>query len=244
MCACRDARWPKRYSMSEVARVVMLMAVIVAGTTILAQRIPAADVVVVDDWAAHTIGVRGVPTGWRTYETPGGRPAYDFTVTIDDGRRGLRLRSHDEHSTIARPLAVDLDTTPVLEWSWKIVMLPTGADVRRRETSDLTAHLFVVWPRFPAPLRSRLIGYIWDPVAPAGTIEKSRKTGTATFVILRSGTAELGRWITERRNVREDYLRIFGEAPDRPSALAVSIDTNDTHARAEGLIGRIAFAPR
>ena len=105
----------------------------------------------------------------------------------------------------------------------------------------MTAHLFVVWPRVPAPLRSRLIGYVWDPAAPAGTIEKSRKTGTTTFVILRSGPAELGRWITERRDVRADYVRIFGEAPDPPSALAISNDANDTHAGAEGFIGRIAF---
>ena len=136
------------------------------------------------------------------------------------------------------PLVVDLDTTPVLEWSWKIVMLPTGADVRKRATSDLTAHLYVVGPRFPAPIRSRLIGCVWDLVAATGAIER-RKTRTTTFVILHSGPAELGHWITERRNVREDHLRIFGEAPDAPSAIALSIDTNDTHARAGGFIGRI-----
>ena len=133
--------------------------------------------VVVEDGTAPALGGRGVPAGWKTYATPGGRPAYDFTMLMDDGRRALRLRSHDEHSTIAKALAVDLEITPVLEWRWKIVTLPT----------DLTAHLFVVWPRLPAPLRSRRIGYVWDPAAPAGTIEKSRKTGTTTFVILRSG---------------------------------------------------------
>ena len=221
----------------------VIVAIVVAATMTVTATVPAVDTVV-EDWSTHAIGARGVPAGWKAYETPGGHPAYDLTITLDDGRRALRLRSHDDHSTIARPLTVDLEATPILEWSWKIVLLPTGADIRRRETSDLTAHLFVVWPRFPGPLRSRLIGYAWDPVVPAGAIEKSRKTGTTTFVIVRSGTAALDRWITERRNVRDDYRRIFGEVPDAPAVIALSIDTNDTRARAEGLIGRIAFIPR
>ena len=68
------------------------------------------------------------------------------------------------------------------------------------------------------------------------------------FFVLRSGPGELGRWLTERRNVLEDYRRVFGEDPEDPRALALSIDTNDTHSEAEALIGRIAFlsagAPR
>ena len=231
----------RRARAAGVAAVIML----IGGGVVLSGGTPAQPgEVLVEDWTGHPQGGGGVPQGWRTYETPGGRPAYDFTVVVDDGRRALRLRSRDEHSTIARALVVDLDATPVLEWSWKIVTLPPGADVRKRETSDLTAHLYVVWARFPAALRSRLIGYAWDTTAPAGRIEKSRKTGTTTFVILHSGTAETGRWITERRDVRADYLRIYGEKPDRPSALALSIDTNDTRATAEGLIGRLAFTTR
>ena len=61
-------------------------------------------------------------------------------VTEDEGRRALRVSSRDEHSTIAKEIHVDLDKTPILEWSWKTVELPAGADVRKRATSDLTAH--------------------------------------------------------------------------------------------------------
>ena len=196
---------------------------------------------VVEDWSRAPVGARGVPDGWRKYETIGGSPAYDFEVVQDASRRALRMRSARDHSTIARDLSVDLAQTPVLEWTWRIRALPDGGDVRRRETSDLTAHLFVVWPRIPAMLRSRLIGYGWDATAPAGTVTRSRKTGTVTFVLLHSGREEMDRWITEQRNVVEDYRRIYGEAPDNPGALALSIDSNDTRSSAEGLIGSIRF---
>ena len=63
-------------------------------------------------------------------------------------------------------------------------------------------------------MRSRLIGYVWDAKIPADPFEPSRKTGTVTFVVVRSGTAEAGTWVTERRNVAEDFRRIYGEDPE------------------------------
>src|SRR5262245_62318995 len=105
------------------------------------------------------------------------------------------MRGHDDHSTIAKQIHVDLRATPMLEWSWKVVTLPAGADIRRRETSDLTAHVMLAWPRVPALLRTRLIGYVWDEIGPEGTIERSRKTGLVRFFVVRSGRAELNRWI-------------------------------------------------
>lgn len=219
---------------------VLTMVTIVLGVGSLAH----AEEIRVEDWAHLAVGAKGVPAGWARYETIGGRPAYDFAVVEDEGRRGLLLRSSNEHSTIAKEIRVNLRDTPILEWTWKVVKLPSGADIRVKEKSDLTGHIYVIWPRFPALLRARLIGYVWDTSAPAQTVEKSRKTGTVNFFVLRSGPQELNRWLTERRNVYEDYRKVFGEEPEDPRAIALSIDTNDTRSVAETLFGRIVFTSR
>lgn len=215
---------------------LMVTLLLVAGSAPAdAQRVP------VEDWTQHAVGAAGIPAGWQKYETIGGRPGYDFAIVDDEGRRALRLRSGNDHSTIVRPVRVDLRATPILEWQWKVVKLPDGADIRRKETSDAAGHVFVVWPRTPALLRTRLLGYLWDPVTPAPSVDRSRKTSLVAFFVVRSGSALLNRWIVERRNVYEDYVKAFGEPPDAPGAVAISIDTNDTHATAETLIGPIAF---
>lgn len=205
------------------------------------HRARAAVLSLVEDWSTQTVGAKGIPSGWRKYETPGGHPQYDFTIVDDGGRRALRLYSRDDHSTIAKEIDVKLAATPMLEWAWKVVRFPAGADLRAKATSDATGHIFVVWPRPPALLRSRLIGYVWDPGLPVGSIVKSRKTGTVTFVVVRSGQQGVGEWVLQRRNVAEDYQKIFGEKPPDPQAVALSIDTNDTRSEAEALFGRIAF---
>jgi DUF3047 family protein len=72
-------------------------------------------------------------------------------------------------------------------------------------------------------------------------LARSVKPEDRHYVVLRSGRGELGKWITERRNVAEDFRKIYGEAPDNPTALSLSIDSDDTASSAESFIGRIAF---
>jgi hypothetical protein len=202
-------------------------------------------VVVIEDWTMDSVGRLGVPSDW-TGESFGRRAMYDFTIEQSGAAKVLHMKSRDEHSTIAKEITgkVNLKETPILEWTWKAAILPAGADLRRKETTDIAAQLYVVWPRFPALLRSRIIGYVWDAATPAGTIVKSEKTGTVTFVVLRSGPQELGKWLTERRNVVVDYTAIFHELPDDPRAITISIDSNDTHSTAESFIGPVAFRSR
>jgi hypothetical protein len=202
----------------------------------------AAPTTTIEDWSHHRVGTHGVPDGWQG-ESWGKTSSFDLTIESDGNRRVLHLRSRSDRSTINRDLrgVVDLKKTPILEWSWKVVTLPPGGDARRRQTTDQAAQIYVVWARPPEILRSRIIGYAWDTTAPAGEIIKSKKTGTVTYVIMRSGGDKLGTWLTERRNVADDFRKIYGEEPGNPTALSISIDSNDTRSEAESYIGAIAF---
>ncbi|HZA56824.1 MAG TPA: DUF3047 domain-containing protein [Candidatus Udaeobacter sp.] len=201
----------------------------------------AADRVVVEDWRSYPLGTRGIPGEWK--EQTWGKPVYDLEIVADNGQPVLRLRSKGDNSTISRDLRdrVDLNATPILEWSWKVVTLPTGGNACQKATDDQAAQVYVAWVRAPESVRSRIIGYVWDSTAPAGTICKSEKTSTVTYVVLRSGSDDLGKWITERRNVVEDFRRIYGEAPDTPTVLSLAIDSDDTRSSAQSFIGATVF---
>lgn len=201
----------------------------------------AADVVAVADWSKYPVGTKGIPPGWKGGNW--GNPRYDFDIVDVDGQRVLHLRSEGDSSTIAREIkgTVDLKQTPVLEWRWKVTKLPRGADARKSATDDEAGQVYVTWPRMPEALRSRIIGYIWDTSAPVGSIIKSEKTGTVRYVVVQSGPGKLGQWITERRHVVEDYRKIYGEEPENPGALSITIDSDDTSSSAEAFVGTILF---
>ena len=217
---------------------VRLGAVLLAA---LATTTSAAPQGLVEDWSTHPIGNKGIPAGWEGQNW--GSPRYDFTIVNDGGHKALHMRSANEGSTISRELKgkVDLADTPLLEWSWRVTVLPKDGNSCRKAADDQGGQIYVVWARFPRAVRSQIIGYVWDTTQPAGTICKSEKTGTVTYVVVRSGSAELGKWLTERRNVAEDYRRIYGASPDTPAAVSLAIDSNDTNSTAESFVGGILF---
>lgn len=196
--------------------------------------------IVVEDWSKAPIGHKGAPPGWKVQSW--GSPKYEFEIVNASPDRVLHIVSNGDSSTIIKEVKIDCKEYPILQWTWKMVELPKGADSRKKATDDQAGQISVTFPRFPSAVRSRIIDYVWDTTVPVGTIVKSQKTGLVTYVVLRSGEAELGKWLTESRNVCEDYKKIYGEEPDEKiEALSIGIDSDDTRSRAEGFIGQILF---
>ena len=197
--------------------------------------------IVVEDWTKPAVGTKGLPPDWKAQNW--GSPKYDFEIVTDDNQRALRMKSANEGSLASRDIKgkVNLKETPILEWSWKVTTLPKNGDSCKKATDDQAAQVYVVWPRFPEAVRSRVLGYVWDTTEPVGTVCRSEKSGTVTYFVIRSGTADLGKWLTERRNVCEDYKRVYNEDCEQPSAVSVAIDSNDTNSTAESLVGAIFF---
>lgn len=182
----------------------------------------------------------GVPAGWQLREFAG--QAAVATVPSDVGPV-LRLRSDAASFALYRGVVVDLDERPVLAWSWKVAVLPAGADVRDRATDDQAVQIYVVFPRWPAPAASSdVIGYVWDTSAPAGTKLTSTKAANVRVVVVESGPRGVGAWRHYRRNVRDDYTALFGRRPPRVGGVAVMIDTEDTRGAAEALVGDLVFS--
>ena len=220
----------------------LLMSCLLISAIVLAASLTGAQTgnIVVEDWSKQPSGKRGIPNGWQGQNW--GSPKYDFTVTADDSTPAIHLKSDNDSSTISREIKVDVKQYPILQWKWKVVVLPKAGDARRKETDDEAAQLYVTFPRFPSAVRSRIIGYIWDSNAPVGSIFPSQKVSTITYLVVRSGDADLGKWLTETRNVLNDFKRIYGEDPgESVGAVAISINSQNTNARSESFFGEILF---
>jgi hypothetical protein len=221
-------------------RAPTIVATVLAGLVAASMLAAQGNAVLVEDWSKQPAGKTGIPAGWQGQNW--GSPKYDFRVVPDGAGNVLHMKSQDDGSTINKEIKVDVKQFPILQWRWKAVVLPKGADSRHKETDDQACQIYVTFPRFPKLVRSRVIGYVWDSTAPAGTITPSEKASTITYVIVHSGSADVGKWITESRNVLEDYKKIYGQDPgEMAEAISVSIDSNDVHDRAECFVGEIAF---
>jgi hypothetical protein len=182
----------------------------------------------------------GVPPSWVLKEFTG-RASVELART--EIGPALRLRSEATSFALYRDLVMDLGEFPILTWSWKVVRLPSGGDVRQAATDDQAIQLYVVFPRWPSPRTSSdVIGYVWDTSAPVGTRVSSAKAPNVRIIVLDSGGAGLGTWRQQARDVVKDYGELFGRQPPRVGSLAVMVDTNDTSGTAESWITDLAFS--
>jgi hypothetical protein len=80
---------------------------------------------------------------------------------------------------------------------------------------------------------------------PVGTVFDSPFSSGTKMIVVRSGRALAGTWVTEERNVLSDYDRSFGkgDTPPVPKGIAILTDSDNTHSRAVGDYGDISMSP-
>ena len=177
--------------------------------------------------------------GWTAKEFVGHA---SVELVRDEARLAVRLKSEQSSFALYRDVVVDLNEFPFLTWAWKVVRMPAGGDVRQRAADDQAAQVYVIFPRWPAPLQnSDVVGYVWDSRAPVGTQLTSTQAANVKIIVVASGRDQGDTWRVEQRDVAKDYAALFGRPAPRVGQVALMIDTNDTKEAAEALIGDLIF---
>ena len=178
----------------------------------------------------------GLPKGWQLKEKTG---QAQFSLRKVDGLDALMLRSTNTSFSFQREVKADLNDYPVLSWKWKVTKLPEGGDFRSRRTDDQAAQLFVAFSR------SKFIVYIWDTCAPKNLMADALAPPFMSIrvVVLRSGPSDTGKWVSETRNVFEDYKRFYGTSDKPPvvSGMRIQINTQHTRTSAESYFADLTF---
>jgi hypothetical protein len=177
-------------------------------------------------------------TGWKT-KIFAGETAYQ--VVQDDGRVVVQAVSQAAASCLIKEIEFQPAEYPYLRWSWKIDKTIEGGDEKTKAGDDYAARLYVVFPgRFF--WQTRAINYIWANQLAENASIANAYTAQAMMVAVRSGPASAGRWMFEERDIRADYLRLFGEEPKEAAAIAIMTDTDNTAASAVAWYGDIVLA--
>ena len=163
---------------------------------------------------------------------------------------------------VAHPLKLDVRAHPVIEWRWKILNLLKKSDIATKEGDDYPARVYVLFDydihKLPFSVRvkirlARMYGaevplaalcYVWDGKAAAGTSVWSAYTDRVRVIVVESGGANLGKWVTIRRDVAADFRAAFGEDPPAISGVVLATDTDNTGESATAFYGDIQFMQR
>jgi hypothetical protein len=166
----------------------------------------------------------------------------DWKVVDDSGDPVIKLRTESSSFALEKSIDVDLSKTPYLEWKWKVTVLPTGGNFESPAADDQAGQLLVIFPKTLFE-RRKVITYIWDPTAAKGTIAAGAGPIylNVKAIVVESGYDQLGKWLTEKRNVVEDFKNIFGVTPERAVAIRLQINSQHTKTIAEVFWKTIRF---
>lgn len=200
------------------------------------------------------------PDGWKPLTFPKIPQHTTYSLVRDGERVAVKAASHASSSGYTKEILIDPKEYPILQWQWKVLNTLNAGNVAKKEGDDYPARIYVtfqydsakvglfgkakyeaaklIYGRYP-PLGA--LNYIWESRAPVGTAVPNPYTEQVHMIVVESGPTKLNTWMTEERNVYDDYKRAFGDEPPMISGIAIMTDTDNTGEFAEAYYGDIVL---
>jgi len=200
------------------------------------------------------------PAGWKPLTFKNIDKHTVYSLVKDQNVVVVKAESQASASGLIREIKIDPREFPILQWRWKVENVLKKGDVRRKEGDDYPARIYITFEYDPQKLsfldRTKYglvkafygqypplaaLNYIWESQAPQGTLVPNPFTDRVMMIVVESGAEKLNQWVTEERNVLEDYRKAFGEDPPLINGVAIMTDTDNTGESAVAYYGDIWF---
>jgi Protein of unknown function (DUF3047) len=190
--------------------------------------------------------VDGWPQGWAPHIMRRDRRATEYRSVTKQGRQVLEATARSSTSGLRCDVDIDPVEQPWVRWEWRTDDFPEGVDIADDDRDDSPARLVLTFdgdmgrlsPRDRAffefvrlitgqQLPYATLMYTWDGKAAVEDVIAYPRTGRIQYLVVERGADGAGRWLGYRRNVREDFKRVFGEEPGRIRHVGVLADSDD-----------------
>lgn len=182
----------------------------------------------------------------------------NYRHVVVDGRGVIEAQSNGGSSGLVRKMKIDPAQYPVITWQWKVSNVLQKGDVTKKSGDDYPARIYITFSYDPAkvgfwekvkfnavklfygeypPIAA--INYIWANKAKPGLAVPNPYTERVRMIVVESGDEKAGQWLSERRNIVDDYRQAFHEEPPAISGIAIMTDTDNTGESATAWYGDI-----
>lgn len=198
-------------------------------------------------------------SGWEEQRFPGKRPTvYRLDSDSRHGGSIVKASAKGSASMLRRKLDIAANRLGEIEFTWRAERISVEADIGNISATDAPVRIVLAFDgdrsRWSAKdsmlneLSRVLMGedmpyatlvYTWCAHSTKNSVVNNPRTQTVRNLILESGTENQGRWLSYRRNVREDFRRVFDEEPGTLTSMALMTDADNTQSHTEGWYGGV-----
>ncbi len=177
---------------------------------------------------------------WRTRSFSGNTR---YSVVSLDGERVLRATSKQSASAILKAVNIDLTATPYINWRWRIDNTHGDAiNEQSKMGDDYPARLYVLASDGYQPWEVIAVNYVWSSNQAENSHWANAWSDKAQMLAVQSGDSTLGRWITEKRHMRDDFKMLFNREISAINAVAIMVDSDNAGGSATSYFGDIYFS--
>lgn len=200
--------------------------------------------------------------GWSEFLLPGKRSTR-YVPRWENGREVVRAEADASASMWRRAVRVEPSRLARVGFSWRVDQLIPAADLSVAERSDSPVRLVFAFDgdRSLLSMRNRMLFelaetlsgepppyatlmYVWDNRAPPESVLLGHRTDRVRKIVVESGVAASGRWLSYERDLVADYRRAFGEEPGTLVGIGLMTDADNTASRAAGTYGEVRLFGR
>ena len=183
---------------------------------------------------------KGQLAGWEAKEFSG---KTQYQIAAEGNTKVLKASSNSSASGLGKKIKIDLNKTPVMNWSWRIDKKLGKLNEQSKQGDDYAARVYVIVDGGILPWNTKALNYVWSSNQARGaTWGNAFLPKNAKMTAVRGSQDKVGGWVREKRNVRADFKRIFGKDITEIDGVAIMTDTDNGKGRATAAYGDIFFS--
>lgn len=185
---------------------------------------------------------KGQLAGWEPKAFSG---KTQYQLVKEGNNTILKATSNSSASGLGRKMRIDLTKTPVLNWMWRVDNKLEGLDEQSKPGDDYAARIYVVLDGGLLVWNTKALNYVWSSNQSRGaTWGNAFVPKNAKMLAVRGQQDNVGSWVREKRNVRADFKRIYGQDITHIDGVALMTDTDNSKGQASAAYGDIFFSVR
>ena len=163
-----------------------------------------------------------------------------YNIEKGDDLSYVRAKSQKTASALYYKVELDISKHPVIRWKWRVDKFPTRKfpeSIANKKEEDFAARIYVMMPAVFFT-ETKVIEYIWSETLEKGTSGQSGYSKNIKILVLEKGKAN--DWRFEKRDIYEDFVKLFGEKPRlKVGAIAFMTDADSTETSADAVYDEI-----
>ena len=156
----------------------------------------------------------------------------------------LKAVADNAASGLGKEIKIDLNSTPILNITWKVEKDLNGIDERSKKGHDYAARVFVIKKTGATPLSNRAMNYVFSSNEDVNVFHPSPYTKKSIDYVLATTKEHLNEWVTVKVNVKENFKQFHDLDLDEINGIAIMADTDNSKLKSISYYQNIYFSDK